>query len=295
MSSGSRKIRQILPARPASDGAGVAIQRVVGRGQHDMDPFLMLDEIRSDDAADFMAGFPAHPHRGIETLTYLLSGGFVHEDHLGHRAVLKDGGAQWMSTGRGIIHSEMPINGKRGMHGFQLWINLPAKAKMKEPEYRNHPAEEIPSLCLSGGGEGRVLAGTFHGIDGPTAGPLESLAAAAAAIDVRLPAGVSWSHDEIEGRSSLFYIYDGYVSIDSSPEQPLRHAQMVLLDQCGGFTLTAGPKGAGLLYLSGRPLGEPIVQHGPFVMNTADEIRQAVRDYQDGTLVAPSGTIKPQR
>lgn len=295
MNSHSRKIRQILPARPASDGAGVAIRRVVGRSQHDMDPFLMLDEIRSDDAADFMAGFPAHPHRGIETLTYLLSGGFVHEDHLGHRAVLTDGGAQWMSTGRGIIHSEMPINGERGMHGFQLWINLPASAKMKEPEYQNLPAEQIPALRLSGGGEARVLAGTFDGVDGPLAGPLASLAAAAAAIDVRLPPGSSWSHDEIDGRSSLFYIYDGSVSIASAPDQRLRSAQMVLLDQHGGIALTAGPEGAGLLYLSGRPLAEPIVQYGPFVMNTADEIRQAVRDYQDGTLAAPAATTQPAR
>ena len=184
-----REIQQILPARSSRDGDGVRIQRVVGQRQHDLDPFLMVDEIRSDDQADYVGGFPAHPHRGIETLTYMLSGGFVHQDNFGHRAELRNGGAQWMSTGSGIIHSEMPLIHEGLLHGFQLWINLPAVQKMKTPEYRQATAEELPAVALRNGGSARVFGGSWL-LEGTTvSSPLASMAAAARTLDLQLPAG----------------------------------------------------------------------------------------------------------
>ena len=292
-----RAIRQVLQGRPASDGAGVKIVRIVGQRNHDMDPFLMLDEIRSDQREDFVAGFPSHPHRGIETLTIMLEGGFEHQDHMGHRAAIRAGGAQWMSAGRGVIHSEMPLPGEGRIHGFQLWINLPAADKLREPDYAQAEAAELPALELDGG-RLRVLAGRYGAAVSPIAAP----ACEAAVLELRLDAGSSFRWSPPEGHRALVRPYRGAVLIDTGDGNATRidSGRMAVLDGDAPLTLTAAPAesgtddgtddgtGAGMLLLSGRPLGEPIVQYGPFVMNTTAEIRQAILDYQSGALVAPA-------
>lgn len=275
-----REVLQILPARRSRDGDGVLIQRVVGQQAHDLDPFLMVDEIRSDDQADYVGGFPAHPHRGIETLTYMLSGGFVHQDNLGHRAELSNGGAQWMSAGRGIIHSEMPLIHQGLLHGFQLWINLPAAQKMKNPEYRQATARELPQLKLANGGLVRAFAGHWT-LEGHTLGsPLAGMAAGARALDVQLPAGAQLSLDVPAADTVLAYVYQGVLLAGL----PIQKGQLARFGKGEQITLTAGADGVRLLLLAGTPLAEPIAQHGPFVMNTEAEIRQAIADYRNGTL-----------
>ena len=275
-----REVLQILPARRSRDGDGVLIQRVVGQQAHDLDPFLMVDEIRSDDQADYVGGFPAHPHRGIETLTYMLSGGFVHQDNLGHRAELSNGGAQWMSAGRGIIHSEMPLIHQGLLHGFQLWINLPAAQKMKNPEYRQATARELPQLKLANGGLVRAFAGHWT-LEGHTLGsPLAGMAAGARALDLQLPAGAQLSLDLPAADTVLAYVYQGVLLAGL----PIQKGQLARFGKGEQITLTAGADGVRLLLLAGTPLAEPIAQHGPFVMNTEAEIRQAIADYRNGTL-----------
>jgi redox-sensitive bicupin YhaK (pirin superfamily) len=286
-----RHIRQVLQGQPASDGAGVRIVRLVGRAQHDMDPFLMLDEIRSDKREDFVAGFPSHPHRGIETLTVMLEGGFEHRDHMGHRAAIRAGGAQWMSAGRGVIHSEMPLPGEGRIHGFQLWINLPAKDKLREPGYAQAEAAELPEIAVPGG-RLRVLAGRF----GDAVSPIADPACEAAVLDLRLEPGGRYEWTPPAGHRALVRPFAGTVRVSGGDgrETAIPSGRMAILDGEGPITLAAdgdasasgGQDPVGMLLLSGRPLGEPIVQYGPFVMNTAEEIRQAIFDYQSGALVA---------
>ena len=281
----TRRIRQVLQGQPASDGAGVKITRITGRAQHDLDPFLMLDEIRSDKRDEFVAGFPAHPHRGIETLTIMLQGGFEHQDHMGHRAAIRAGGAQWMSAGRGVIHSEMPLPGEGSIHGFQLWINLPAADKLREPGYAQAEANELPELA-SDGARLRVLAGRL----GEAVSPIAEPACEAAVMDLRLEAGASYRWAPPAGHRALIRPFQGRVMVAGAAgqETSIGSGQMAVLDGDGEIVLTADGTGAGTLLLSGRPLGEPIVQYGPFVMNTPGEIRQAILDYQSGALVAPA-------
>ena len=275
-----RDILQILPARRSRDGDGVLIQRVVGQQAHDLDPFLMVDEIRSDDQADYVGGFPAHPHRGIETLTYMLSGGFVHQDNLGHRAELSNGGAQWMSAGRGIIHSEMPLIHEGLLHGFQLWINLPAAQKMKAPAYRQATAEELSPLKLANGAQVRAIAGQWT-LEGQTLGsPLSGLAAGARVLDVQLPAAAQLNLELPATDTVLAFVYQGVLLAGL----PVQKGQLARFGKGEQVTLTAGAEGVRLLLLAGTPLAEPIAQHGPFVMNTEAEIRQAIADYRNGTL-----------
>ena len=280
-----KRIRQVLPSHPASDGAGVKIRRIVGRAQHDLDPFLMLDEIRSEDRDEFVAGFPSHPHRGIETLTIMLEGGFEHQDHMGHRAAIRSGGAQWMSAGRGVIHSEMPLPGEGRIHGFQLWINLPARDKLREPDYAQAEASELPDVALEGG-RLRVIAGRY----GDAVSPIGPTACETAVLELRLEPGQRFSWSPPAGHRALVRPFQGqaWLANPAGPDTLLDGGQMAVLDGAGDVRIKAGDGGAGMLLLSGRPLGEPIVQYGPFVMNTAEEIRQAIRDYQSGALVAPS-------
>lgn len=280
----SRRIRQLLHGRPASDGAGVKILRVVGRGHHDLDPFLMLDEIRSDRRDEFVAGFPSHPHRGIETLTIMLEGGFEHRDHMGHRAAIRAGGAQWMSAGRGVIHSEMPLPGEGRIHGFQLWINLPAADKLSEPDYAQAEADALPELALEHG-RLRVIAGRY----GDAVSPIDHPACEAAVMELQLDPGGSFRWVPPGGHRALVRPFNGLVRLGDpdDPENLLASGQLAVLDGEGEVAIATDETGSGMLLLSGRPLGEPVVQHGPFVMNTAEEIRQAIRDYQSGALVAP--------
>jgi quercetin 2,3-dioxygenase len=268
-----RTVKQVIRSVPASDGAGVKLRRSLGQSQFArLDPFLMLDEFSSDDAADYIAGFPSHPHRGFETVTYILDGHMLHEDHLGNKGNLKSGGVQWMSAGRGIIHSEMPQQESGRMRGFQLWINLPAKDKMKRATYRDLDAADIPEVRLDKEGLVRVIAGEFQGVKAavpPT--PTD-----ASYFDVHLPAGGSFRHPVKDGYNAFAYVYEG--ALDGIEPR----AAAVFSTE--GEIRLASKDGARFLLLAGKPIGEPVVQYGPFVMNTREEIEQAIRDYQAGTL-----------
>lgn len=275
----SRTLVRVIESLPTSDGAGVKLRRSLGsqRGLY-LDPFLMLDEFYSDDPQDYLAGFPPHPHRGFETVTYMLDGHLRHEDHLGHRGDLGPGGVQWMTAGRGIIHSEMPQQTAGRMRGFQLWINLPAREKMKPAAYRDIPAGQIPTVPLPGGGEARVIAGRFGETRGPVNGRGE-LSTDPLYLDVHLPAGAAFEAPLPSGYNAFAYPYEGSLSIDGKA-LPLRAAGVLSAD--GELRARAGETGARFLLLAARPLREPVVQYGPFVMNTREEIEQALADYRDG-------------
>ena len=288
--SGIRTLQQVVQAVPTTDGAGVKLRRSLGRSQGlRLDPFLMLDEFSSDDANDYIAGFPAHPHRGFETVTYLLDGHMLHEDHLGHRGDLRSGGVQWMTAGRGIIHSEMPQQEHGRMRGFQLWINLPAREKMKAAGYRDIQSDEIPVVSLAGGGRVKVIAGTLE-LDGrSTPGPIRGLTTDPLYLDVALPVGATFSHPIRQDYNAFVYPYEGSISVGrSDSERVLETHSAGVLSAGDRIEVTAVAGRARLLVLAGRPLNEPVVQYGPFVMNTREEIEQAVADYQSGELTRPA-------
>ena len=282
----SRTLLRVVPSVPTSDGAGVKLRRGLGQSpfaRHD--PFLMLDHFSTDNADDYVAGFPSHPHRGFETVTYMIEGHMRHEDHLGHVGDLKSGGVQWMTAGRGVIHSEMPQQEAGRMRGFQLWINLPASEKMKPAAYRDIPAAEIPLVALPGGGVAKVVAGTLDIAGHATAGPIQGLATAPLYVDLELPAGASVTVPVKAGHNAFIYVFEGSVEVgpaDATRTVATHHAGM--LSDGDDVTLTGGPAAGRLLLLAGRPLREPVVQWGPFVMNTREEIEQAIRDYQSGRL-----------
>jgi len=293
MSSGrtTRELQRIIESVAASDGAGVKLRRSLGQSPFArLDPFLMLDEFSSFDANDYIAGFPAHPHRGFETVTYLLDGHMLHEDHLGNRGDLKSGAVQWMTAGRGIIHSEMPQQEHGRMRGFQLWINLPAREKMKPAGYRDIDPAEIPVVSLPGGGRAKVIAGTLESDGRSVPGPIQGLATDPLYIDVVLPAGAAFAQPVAGSRNAFIYVFEGSLGVGApaAARTLLTHAAGVLA-QGDRVEVTAGTDGARFLLLAGRPLGEAVVQHGPFVMNTREEIEQAIKDYQTGELTRAAG------
>jgi len=292
-----RTLIQVIPSMPTSDGAGVKLRRSLGsqRGAH-VDPFLMLDEFYSDNPEDYIAGFPSHPHRGFETVTYMLDGHMRHEDHLGNRGDLGPGGVQWMTAARGIIHSEMPQQSEGRMRGFQLWINLPSHEKMKAAHYRDIPAGEIPVVKLPQGGEVKVIAGTLmlNGVatSGPVNGAVNGAGGAEQStdplyLDVHLSAGADFSAPVAAGHSAFLYAYEGSAEIGApDAAKPLPHRAAGVLSDGDSVRVKAGAEGVRLLLLAAKPLGEPVVQYGPFVMNTREEIEQAIADYRDGRLAA---------
>ncbi len=280
----TRKLQQVIDAQPTSDGAGVKLRRSIGSlpGLR-LDPFLMLDEFSSEEASDYIAGFPSHPHRGFETVTYMLDGRMRHEDHMGNRGDLGPGDVQWMSAARGIIHSEMPQQNEGRMRGFQLWINLPAREKMKPASYRDIPAGEIPVVTLPGGGQVKVIAGTVTAGDTQTEGAIRGVSTEPVYLDVVLPAGTRYSQALPAAHNAFVYAYEGSLRIGER-EVP-RHAAGVL-SSGESFEAEAGAEGARFILLAGKPLREPVVQYGPFVMNTREEIEQALDDYRRGKLAA---------
>jgi len=285
-SDNSRTLQRVIESVPTSDGAGVKLRRSLGqRPTLRLDPFLMLDEFSSDVADDYIAGFPSHPHRGFETVTYMLDGNMLHEDNLGHRGNLKSGGVQWMMAGRGIIHSEMPQQESGRMRGFQLWINLPAREKMKPASYRDIQPHEIPAVPLPGGGRVKVIAGTLTVGGRLTPGPIQGLTTDPLYLDIELAAGAVFSHPVRIDDNVFLYPYEGSVNIGTA--SVLTHSAGVL-SAGDRVEVAAGADGARFILLAARPLGEPIVQYGPFVMNTREEIEQAMRDYQNGELVRPA-------
>lgn len=280
----SRTLQRVIESVATSEGAGVNLRRSLGRGQGTrLDPFLMLDEFSSDNPDDYVAGFPAHPHRGFETVTYMLDGHMRHEDHLGNVGDLKSGSVQWMTAGRGIVHSEMPQQEEGRMRGFQLWINLPAKEKMKPASYKDIPAEDIPVAALPGGGSAKVIAGTLE-IDGrKIAGPIQGLTTDPLYADIELPAGASVSLPVDGGHQAFVYPYEGSVRIGVGNEaRALKMQSAGILSPGERIDVAADGGAARFLVLAALPLREPVAQYGPFVMNTPEEIEQAILDFQSG-------------
>jgi redox-sensitive bicupin YhaK (pirin superfamily) len=281
-----RTLKRVIRSVATSDGAGVRLRRSLGQSPAQrLDPFLMLDEFSSENPDDYIAGFPSHPHRGFETVTYMLDGRMLHEDHLGHRGELRSGGAQWMSAGRGIIHSEMPQQESGRMRGFQLWINLPAAEKMKPAAYRDIRPEQIPRASLASSGDVKVIAGTLEAGGHRVAGPIQGLSTEPLYFDVSLPAGRRFAHTIAADHNAFVYPYEGWLRIgDGTNARTLQSQEAGLLSAGDRIEVEATGQGVRFLLLAARPLGEPVVQYGPFVMNTRAEIEQAIRDYQSGRL-----------
>ncbi len=280
----TRTIERVIDSVATSDGAGVKLRRSVGASQFMRhDPFLMLDEFYSDNPDDYLAGFPSHPHRGFETVTYMLDGHMRHEDSVGNRGDLGPGDVQWMSAARGIIHSEMPQQTEGRMRGFQLWINLPGKEKMNDPGYRDIPSGDIPTVDLDHGGKARVIAGTLEQANGQTRGPVQAVTTDPLYIDVHLPAGAVFEAPVTPGYNAFLYLYEGDATVGHDGQALTRRSAGLLTDG-DSVRVQAGQTEARFLLLAGKPLNEPIVQYGPFVMNTREEIEQAVLDYQSGRL-----------
>ena len=278
----SRELEQIVIGRPTSDGAGVKLTRVLTQNlQKRLDPFLMLDEFGSDQAGDYIAGFPDHPHRGFETVTYMLNGRMRHRDSVGNSGLLTNGGVQWMTAGRGIIHSEMPEQEDGLMRGFQLWVNLPAKSKMTAPGYQDLPADAIPEVLLANDTLVRVIAGAFAGVNGaiqrPDTEPLY--------LDVHIPAGASVQLPIQDGHNAFLYPYEGELTVGALA-RPVKRQQMGILSSTAGSSgiMVTAAADSRFILVAGKPLRESIAQYGPFVMNTPQEIEQAIRDYQSGRL-----------
>lgn len=276
----SRRVLQLVRGQPTSDGAGVKLNRVIGQRALDMlDPFLMLDEFRSDQAGDYLAGFPNHPHRGFETVTYMLAGRMRHGDNQGNSGLLTAGSVQWMTAGRGIVHSEMPEQEDGLMWGFQLWVNLPASQKMTAPRYQDIAPERIPEVRTGEGAHVRVIAGRF----GTTEGPVNAAATAPLYLDVTVPAGARVALPVPEGHNGFVYVFEGAATVGpADAAQPVQRGELAVLGRGTEVEVAAGTSPARLILVAGKPLGEPVAKYGPFVMNTQDEIVAAVRDFQSG-------------
>jgi redox-sensitive bicupin YhaK (pirin superfamily) len=262
---------------PASDGAGVKLKRVIGQpALPDLDPFLMLDEFGSDDPAAYIAGFPSHPHRGFETVTYMLAGRMRHKDNAGNEGLLGPGSVQWMTAGRGIVHSEMPEQAEGLMQGFQLWVNLPAKDKLTDPRYQDIAADRVPVVDLGHGARAKIMAGEVAGVRGPVdPGETQPLF-----IDVTLAPGGAARIPTPAGHNAFAYVYEGEAAV-GEPSQPLARGRIAVLSPGEAISLTSD-KGARLILAAGKPLREPIAKYGPFVMNTEAELRQAFADFSAG-------------
>jgi redox-sensitive bicupin YhaK (pirin superfamily) len=280
-----RKVLAIQAGQPTSDGAGVKLTRVFGgQGVEAFDPFLMLDEFGSDVPDDYIAGFPPHPHRGFETVTYMIEGRMRHEDHLGNVGLLQGGGVQWMTAARGIIHSEMPEQEEGVMRGFQLWLNLPGKTKLDPASYQDIQPEHIPKLTTAAGVQVTVIAGQFDDGQVQQAGAVQRPDTEPFYFDLHIPAGASISPRIPDGHRVLLYVYEGSVELAGQP-QAINTRRMARLSEQGEVQLHSA-SGAKVLLIAGKPLREPIVQYGPFVMNTREEIEQALRDFRDDKLTA---------
>jgi quercetin 2,3-dioxygenase len=278
MSPTPRRILRIVEPQAVVEGAGVRLKRSIGARTLDyLDPFLLLDHFQSKNPADYEAGFPLHPHRGIETVTYLLAGAVRHRDTLGNSGEIGTGDLQWMTAGRGILHEEMPQVRPEGVTGFQVWVNLPAKHKMVAPRYQNINANEIAEIRREGGATIRVIAGTVDGVTGPIGG----IAAEPTYLDVSLPSGGSFVQPIARGHSAFAYVFEGEARFgDNLVAAP----KLVVWDDGDSVKARAEQNPARFLLVSGKPLNEPIARHGPFVMNTREEIEQTLRELHDGTF-----------
>ncbi len=295
-----RPIKRLIKSKPTVEGAGVHLRRAFGFGNtSEFDPFLLLDDFRNDIPQDYLAGFPWHPHRGIETITYVLAGTVEHGDSLGNSGSISAGDIQWMTAGRGIIHQEMPKGDALGrMHGFQLWANLPGSLKMTAPRYQEVKAAEVPEVADADGTRARVVCGTFWG----KKGPVEGVAADPIYLDVSVPPGMRKSLPVETTRQAFAYVFagsgkfcnasaplsvptEGVGWLDTTPPTAAEDRSLVLFDSGDEVTVQAGDNGVRFLLVSGQPLREPVAWYGPIVMNTQDELRQAFEELQEGTFL----------
>ncbi|TYT25458.1 pirin family protein [Luteimonas viscosa] len=277
----ARKVR----GTPASDGAGVRLTRVIGGGElPDLDPFLLLDEFGTDRPEDYLAGFPSHPHRGFETVTYMLDGRIRHKDNHGNEGLLVPGSVQWMTAGRGLVHSEMPEQENGRMRGFQLWVNLPAKDKMTAPRYQEFPPAQLPVVTPAEGVRVKLIAGAVHDADGALVrGPISQPATEPVYLDVELAPGAAWLYPLPPGHNAFAYAFEGDAMLgDGDDARALGAQEMAVLGGGDALKLHGGEAGARLIVVAGRPLREPVARHGPFVMNTREELMQAFVDFQEG-------------
>ncbi|MFH7040987.1 pirin family protein [Paucibacter sp. JuS9] len=277
----ARPVERLIAGQPTSDGAGVKLTRVLtNQLQRRLDPFLMLDAFGSDKADDYIAGFPDHPHRGFETITYMLEGRMRHRDSAGNEGLLGPGGVQWMTAGRGVIHSELPEQQEGRMEGFQLWLNLPGRDKMRDPWYRDIPTAEIPELRADEGVQVRVIAGESHGL----AGAVQRDHTEPLYLDLHLPAGARFEQALPATHNAFVYVYRGGLKIGEVNVPQQRMAILANVAGSDGIVVKAGEEPTRAILIAGKPLNEPIAQYGPFVMNTQAELMQAVRDFQEGRL-----------
>jgi redox-sensitive bicupin YhaK (pirin superfamily) len=271
-----RPVTRVVSATPASDGAGVKLNRLIATpGLPDLDPFLLLDEFGSEAASDYIAGFPDHPHRGFETVTYMLAGRMRHQDNHGHSGLLVSGSVQWMTAGRGIVHSEMPEQESGLMRGFQLWVNLPARDKMKPPRYQEFAPDAIRVAEPARGVRAKVIAGTVDGVTGP----VEGIAVAPLYADLELAPDSTVDLPVPAGHTAFVYVYEGSAKVSGTV---LPQRRLGVLGDGDTIAMVGGATGARAILVAGKPLNEPIARYGPFVMNTRDEIVQAVEDFQAG-------------
>jgi len=299
-----RPVKEILISKPTVEGAGVRLRRAFGFGKTtEFDPFLLLDDFRSDHPADYLAGFPWHPHRGIETITYVLAGEVAHGDSLGNKGRMTAGDVQWMTAGSGILHQEMPKGDAQGrMHGFQLWANLPAALKMTDPRYQDIPASAIPEVTEDDGSRARVICGEFWGKIGPVEGVATESSVAARYVDISIPPGRAKRIKVETTRHAFAYVFAGAGSFQnaSAPQAVLTESavdpnapavydasnhSLVLFDRGDEIAVQAGPEGIRFLLVSGQPLEEPVAWHGPIVMNTEEELRQAIAELHTNSFI----------
>ncbi|MBS0379604.1 MAG: pirin family protein [Proteobacteria bacterium] len=278
-----RAVQRIVHGLPTSDGAGVKLRRVIGQPQlPDLDPFLMLDEFGTDRAEDYIAGFPDHPHRGFETVTYMLDGRMRHRDNHGNEGVLVPGSVQWMTAGRGLVHSEMPEQQEGRMRGFQLWLNLPAREKMTEPKYQEFGPERIPSAAPAPGVTAKVIAGTVAGVTGPIRQP----ATDPTYVDLAIAPGARFEQQLPADYAAFLYVFEGEIQVGTEPQAVRTHELAVLgegtLVQLKGLKAAGNGSPARAILVAGRPLKEPVAKYGPFVMNTRAELQRAFEDFQAG-------------
>jgi redox-sensitive bicupin YhaK (pirin superfamily) len=275
---GARRVVWSGKGLPASDGAGVKLTRVIGQpALPDLDPFLMLDSFRSDDPDSYMAGFPDHPHRGFETVTYMLAGRLRHRDNKGNEGLLTAGSVQWMTAGRGIVHSEMPEQEQGLMQGFQLWVNLPAQDKMTAPRYQDIAPDRIPSLEPEKGVRAKVIAGAL----GPVRGPVQPGSTEPLFLDLDLDPGAAVTVPLPPAHNAFVYVFEGEAAV-GEPARSLPAGSVGVMSHGSSVKVAAGAGGGRLILVAGKPIGEPVAKYGPFVMNTEEELRQAVQDFQAG-------------
>jgi redox-sensitive bicupin YhaK (pirin superfamily) len=277
-----RTVERLIAGQPTSDGAGVKLTRVLTQPlQQRLDPFLMLDAFGTDNPQDYIGGFPDHPHRGFETVTYMIAGRMRHRDSAGHEGLLQNGGVQWMTAGRGVIHSELPEQEDGRMEGFQLWLNLAAKDKLRAPWYRDIQSADIPEFTTADGVKVRAIAGRSHGVDAA----MQRDVTEPLYLDLELPAGASFTQSLPSSHNAFVYVYRGGIGI-GDVDVPLQRMAILRNDPDRDGVVLRARAASRVLLIAGKPLGEPIAQHGPFVMNTNEEIFQAVRDYQSGNFAA---------